>query len=145
MSYVEVTRNRFEAEMDDMGFKHITLPGTVEMVFERDIPNSDFSVRVYSSIDPRTGVSRKVGADAVRVLLFNKAKERGAKVEKRVNRTGSEDGVMARTRSRAREVWGWYTQNKCSCGGVMVTRKGPKGNFLGCSNYPDCKNTSLIS
>jgi len=31
---------------------------------------------------------------------------------------------------------------KCSkCGGDMVLRKGPYGNFAGCSNYPNCKNT----
>lgn len=144
MAYVEVTRNRFESEMNDMGFSHIRIPGTLEMVFERII-NNDFAVRIYSSIDPRTGVSRKVGADAIRVLLFNKTKDRGVKVEKRVNRTGTEDGVLTRTRDRAREVWGWYTKNQCSCGGVMVERKGPKGKFLGCSNYPDCKNTAQVS
>ena len=145
MAYVEISRNRFEAEMGDMGFNHIRIPGTLEMVFERMIPNSDFSVRIYSSIDPRTGVSRVVGSDAIRVILFNHKKDRGLKVEKRVNRTGTEDNVLARTRSRAREIWGWYRDNKCSCGGVMVKRKGSKGEFLGCSNYPDCKNTAQVS
>ena len=27
------------------------------------------------------------------------------------------------------------------CGGKLVQRKGPYGNFLGCSNYPECKYT----
>ena len=141
MSYVIVTRDRFEAEMDDMGFAHINIPGTLEMVFERDIPNSDFAVRIYSSIDPRHGVSREVGTDAIRVLLFNKVKDRSLKIEKRVNRTGSEDKVLARVRNRARDVWAWHTNNKCSCGGVMVQRKSASGSFLGCSNYPTCKKT----
>jgi len=25
------------------------------------------------------------------------------------------------------------------CGGTLVQRKGPYGDFLGCSNYPKCK------
>lgn len=141
MSYVIVTRNRFEAEMADMGFTHINIPGTLEMVFERHIPDSDFVVRIYSSIDPRHGVSRKVGTDAIRVLLFNKPNNRPLKVERRVNRTGSEDKVMKRVRERARDVWGWYGMHKCSCSGVLVQRKSAKGAFLGCSNYPTCKNT----
>lgn len=32
--------------------------------------------------------------------------------------------------------------NKCSkCGGKMIEKNGKYGKFLGCSNYPDCKNT----
>lgn len=32
--------------------------------------------------------------------------------------------------------------NKCPyCGGLLVERQGPYGNFLGCSNFPNCKYT----
>ena len=31
---------------------------------------------------------------------------------------------------------------KCPyCGGLLVKRQGPYGDFLGCSNFPDCKYT----
>ncbi len=30
------------------------------------------------------------------------------------------------------------------CGGNLVIRKSKKGRFVGCSNYPDCKNTYTI-
>jgi len=30
------------------------------------------------------------------------------------------------------------------CGGTLVLRKSRKGRFVGCSNYPDCKNTYRI-
>lgn len=34
------------------------------------------------------------------------------------------------------------TEQNCPyCGGKLVQRKGPYGNFLGCSNYPECKYT----
>ena len=30
------------------------------------------------------------------------------------------------------------------CGAIMRFKKGPYGEFLGCSNYPNCKTTSKI-
>ena len=149
MAYVAVTRDRFEAEMNDMGFTHINIPGTAEMVFERDIPKNDFAVRIYSTIMPRTRLSRDVGKDAIRIQLFNKVKDRPIKSEGRVNRTGTEDGVMERTRQRARDAWAWATkaEHQCDsdgCGGLMTKRTGKNGEFLGCSNYPECKNTAQV-
>lgn len=35
------------------------------------------------------------------------------------------------------------TAPKCpKCGGAMTPRKGPRGRFWGCKNYPECKSTS---
>lgn len=35
---------------------------------------------------------------------------------------------------------------KCpQCGGALVERKGPRGKFLGCSNFPKCRYTREIS
>lgn len=31
------------------------------------------------------------------------------------------------------------------CGNPMVVRKGPKGEFFGCSSYPKCRNVKAIS
>ena len=146
MSYVEVTREDFEAQMTEMGFDRIDVSGTGELVYERKIPNTKFGVRILSSISKHTGVSRDVGADAIRVTLWDYNKDKPIKIEKRVHRTGTVEGVLQRTRDRAREIWGECSKNKCSCGdGVMVKRKGSRGEFLGCSNYPDCKNTAPIS
>ena len=145
MAYVPIRRIAFESEMTAMGFAHVNVPGTLELVYERKIPNSIYGVRILSSIDPRNGLSRKVGADAIRVTLWNYTKDRPVKVERRVNRTGTEDGVLKRTKERAREVWHWAINNHCSCGnGVMVERNGKNGKFLGCSDYPTCKNTAQI-
>lgn len=36
-----------------------------------------------------------------------------------------------------------YVSEECPiCGGSLVVRQGRHGNFLGCSNYPDCKYTT---
>mgnify|MGYP003513470068 FL=1 len=34
---------------------------------------------------------------------------------------------------------------KCTkCGGYMLKRKGPRGEFYGCSNFPFCRNSMEI-
>ncbi|WP_346774043.1 topoisomerase DNA-binding C4 zinc finger domain-containing protein [Brevibacillus sp. SYP-B805] len=30
------------------------------------------------------------------------------------------------------------------CGNQMVLRKGPRGEFYGCSAYPKCRNTKAV-
>lgn len=37
------------------------------------------------------------------------------------------------------------TQMCNRCGKPMVLRKGPKGEFLGCSSFPKCRNTKPVS
>jgi hypothetical protein len=142
MTYVTIHKEAFDKEMSDMGFSEVAVSGTSEIVYERQIPNTKYGVRILSSIDSR-GVGRDVGKDAVRITLWDYNKNRPVKAQRRVNRTGTEEGVLKRTRERARDVWGWALKNQCECGnGVMVERKGSNGSFLGCSNYPECKKTA---
>jgi len=79
MAYVPVRRNIFEAEMTDMGFAHVDVKGTLELVYERKIPHTVYGVRILSTIDPRNGISRSVGTDAIRVTLWNYTKDRPVK------------------------------------------------------------------
>ena len=32
----------------------------------------------------------------------------------------------------------------CSCGAMMIERKGKYGAFMGCTKYPDCKETRKL-
>jgi len=35
-----------------------------------------------------------------------------------------------------------FHNNQCpQCGGTLARRKGTRGKFMGCSNYPNCKYT----
>jgi len=48
---------------------------------------------------------------------------------------------------RARDAWGYVTQHKehhCSCGSIMIARKARGKSFLGCSAFPECKQTRQI-
>ena len=38
-----------------------------------------------------------------------------------------------------------FSRKKCEkCGKLMEIKRGPYGNFLGCSGYPECKNIKPI-
>jgi len=36
------------------------------------------------------------------------------------------------------------TQTYSRCGQPMILRKGPRGEFYGCSSFPKCRNTKAI-
>ena len=146
--FAEITLEQFENEMSDMGFAQKNLDGVKEFAFSREIPNTPFSVLVFSSIDIRTNLTRDNGKDAIRITLWNNRTNRPIKVEKRVNRVGEVIEVLSRTRQRCRDIWSLHTKNHCNkCDdGIMVTRKIKRGDnkgktFQGCSNFPECNNT----
>ena len=169
--YVEITLDDFKQEIEgEMGFTCINAnKGSLndtrggyaeEYIYERVVKHNNlddmmqtlrgddfrYSIRVYSSVDRRTGTTRESGQDAIRVTLYDLFKGRPVKVEKRVNRT---QNALSNMRTRAREMW-QYVANKSNtcptCKSLLVKRvaKRTKQQFLGCSNYPECKHTQNI-
>ena len=134
----------FAGWMRDIGFTEVDLPGTWEHVWERPVncrlSTGRYAVRIYSSVSRNSGVSRESGGDAIRVLLVDTTRDRPV-LSYQVNRT---EGAHNNTVRRAREAYGYVSQDAshhCACGGLMVLRKGAKGQFWGCSSFPDCKQT----
>ena len=138
-TYVPINATAFKAVIEnEMGFGEIYIDGTYERVWERKIPNTNYSVRVFSSIV--NNCTRDVGEDAIRVTLFNLITERPIAVEKRVNRTLN---ALSNMKERARDVWRYAIDknNKCpECGDLLVPRKGKYSEFVGCNNFPSCKH-----
>ena len=137
------TRQQFEVLMNEMGFLEISRLGTFEHTYERLIANvpSDrrFAVRIYSTVDVGTGVTRQNGSDAIRVMVYDTLRNRPV-TDWNVHRTTN---AFTNTKERAREAWRYVLNSKhhCTCGCMMVERNGKHGPFLGCTNYPKCKNT----
>lgn len=142
--------NISEAEMREFleaqGFSQIRLSRTRELVFAKrvDQDNIPMSLRVYTGINPN-GVSREVGKDAIRVVLFMRTRD-GSIFKlggsKRVHR------VLFWKKNLQKRLDSWLDsmpKHKCSqCGSPMLPRNGKYGKFLGCSNW-DCKNTLNIT
>ena len=138
--YVQINENSFREMVEtQMGFTLVPLTGVNEKVWQRPIPNTSFAVRIFSTIE--LGISRNCGEDAIRICLVNTANDRILKSE----RTYRTLNALTNMRDRAREVWSYTKKNMCECGcGVMIERKGKVGSFMGCSNYPTCRNTKPI-
>lgn len=123
------------------GFQVISVPGTKETVFGKRMPhNLPLTLRIYTGIE--NGVSRGVGEDAIRCTLFwrnSQGEVKKVSGDKRVHRVTN---------------WKANLQNRldnwnqdfimCSCGAPMIERKGKNGVFLGCCNYPVCRNTRQV-
>jgi hypothetical protein len=144
-TYCNVTK----AEMDDFllpqGFRSISLPNTVELVYGKraDQGGIPLTLRVYTGILPG-GESRQVGEDAMRVVLFMKAPDsRIVKLggSKRVHRV---NGWRNNLQNRLDSWLDYLPKDKCECGMPMVPRKGQFGTFLGCTGYPTCQKTRKV-
>jgi len=144
--YVNVTQSEMEEHLLPQGFKLVTVPGTVELVYGKRVDRDDLmlTLRVYTGIVP-SGNSRGVGEDAMRVTIFQRTSEGTVKMaggSKRVHRV---KGWRKNLQNRI-DAWEDLLGPQCpACGNLMVERDGRNGKFYGCSNYPDCKKTLPLS
>ena len=143
--YVNITAEEMHQFLVEKGFEAISLDGTVEAVYGKRVHQDSLqlTLRVYTGVVGSN--SRKVGDDAIRVNLWMKLKDgRIIKLSgsKRVHRV---EGWRTNLKKR---IDGWlesFPKSKCKkCGYPMLVRKGPQGPFLGCSDYPVCKNTKSL-
>lgn len=141
-TYVQPTLAEFQAVLVDRGFKPLTLPGTLELVFGKrvDKDNRPLSLRVYTSLNPN-GLGRACGEDAIRVEVYFKTTEGKVKRvggSRRVNRVpGWADRLVERV-----DRWEEALGPDCpACGCPTVERTGSWGTFFGCCQYPACRGT----
>lgn len=139
--FVSISRKEMEDFLLPRGFTLIKLENTYELVYAKRVhkDNLKLSLRVYTGI-LENGISRGIGEDAIRVLLFMKrADDSIVKLSsyKRVNRIESwQENLQKRIDSWIND----FPDKKCkSCKMPMILRKGKNGSFYGCSNFPSCR------
>jgi hypothetical protein len=139
--YTPFTLAQFTEVMDRLGFNRIEIAGTHEYVFERAFEETRFSIRIYSSITVGTSVTRECGADAIRITIFDRklGKQTYSQV---VHRT---QNALTNLVTKAREAHAYKNAHKCTCGSLMVERSGKGRKFLGCTAFPECKQTRQVS
>lgn len=150
-NYVERTKEEMDALLiEKYKFRLVRLEGTAEYVYQRDGVQIPYSIRVYSSVDVRTGRTRDCGDDAIRVVMVHQATGKAKKImgEKanastgtRINRTKN---AMVNLEKRVRQYMLMGTFYRCEkCGGLMAVRtnKSNGEKFLGCLDYPECNGT----
>ena len=139
--YQEITDDDMEDFMTYLGFKQAD-PGHPcgETVYEAPY-GEGFRIRVDSTISGGSG--RRAGGDAIRVICVNEANQ-GFHSTTRVHRTQNwRKHLLTRIDSIHEDV---PKPKECtSCGdGIMLPKRGRNGVFLGCSNYPNCRNTENV-
>jgi hypothetical protein len=138
--YYPITQQEMAAFLEGQGFWPITLPNVTELVWGKrvDRDGQALSLRIYTGIS-RSGTSRNVGTDAIRVQVFHRDAD-GTVVRigtsKRVHRV---KGWKRNLQSRI-DSWHEMLGPGCpKCGAPMVLRKPPKGKtwrpFYGCVRW----------
>ena len=154
--FVKVDEPRFTDHLDLIGAAVKNAGGEAnwltvghERVFEIRPPHQQVWVRTFTTM--AHGRVRDCGKDAVRVTLITKSASgtKGISKGRRLLRTAPKDAddrqgiFLRRVTDAIREAYRAARDHPtCSeCGSAMVTRTSKHGRFLGCSDYPTCKNT----
>lgn len=87
-----------------IGLSHVRchLCGMTCSVSDKVIFPGELMIKIYSSIDPRTGYSRDTGKDSIRLVLCNGKGKPVGKVDKYTTRV---KGWETRLRAKLRELW----------------------------------------
>lgn len=147
--YVQPTKEEFEKCIEDTGHEweiDMKAPGK-EYVYESHdfMPDHNGIVlRIYSTIDKRTDMARSKGADAIRLVVFNRHIMRPMGGRKKTLRIKTYCKNLRKKIESIFDQWDEYVTQCEECGGWMVIREGRYGEFLGCSNYPECDHTEQI-
>lgn len=118
MAYIDVPAEAIRAALTSAGFRLMDQEGGTiyneEVWFRAHTGDAKFAVKVYSSVKRGATGARACGADAIRVVAIRHApgskdplegQWKGLWKAKRVFRTGTVDGVIARMLERMREAY----------------------------------------
>jgi hypothetical protein len=140
--YVDITKQEFDEFMEHLGFE-CTNPNSSfeEYVYSYSWHDNIYECKIYSSISPQKGGSKKRGADAIRLIVLIHTEDGTQCVHKasRVYRIGTWRQNLAKRIDAALDIGSHDQFRLCKkCGSPMVGREGRYGFFYGCSAYPTC-------
>jgi len=135
MSYSEITQKEFEDVLTQRGYKFQMVKDSYAKENVYLIESNGNFIKIFSSIE--NGVSRKVGADAIRVVAWDPVSNLPVmSSEARVYRTdGWRENLVTRIEGVNAKMSG---AEKCKiCGGILVERMNSrtKETFMGCLNW----------
>lgn len=143
--YVPISEDEFTRAMDAIGFRKENQPGFWEMSWVRDVVTKSgrefpYLIRVDSTIDLRTGMSRETGEDAIRLTVIDKVTKRPASGDDFRERAFRTLNALSNTTDKARALFKAVVAGPhCpKCGSLMVQRcsKAPGAvPFWGCTHY----------
>ena len=152
-TYTPISKRQIETFFDGTDFQKLDTDDK-EIVYGKRVDDEiglgiPVTMRVYTSVDKRTGVSRKNGSDAIRVYLFYRDKNGTVKRlcgTRRVHRTQNwTKNLSTRIMKASKNVFSKHTCPKCDSPMVLRTNGNSGNTFWGCSSYPVCSHTIFHS
>lgn len=143
--YDQFTREEFEEFLDEQpySFELVELPAVKELVYDHKPMEDDMpriSLRLFSTIDKRTGVVREKGSDAIRAVLFDTRGSGNLTGERKTLRIKSWRSNLAPKIERLAENAPSYVHECPRCKTTILRPKeGQYGSFYGCPSYPNCQ------
>lgn len=144
--YKEITRGemrRFLKDIDPSFFEEKQNPSKEMVMSNREVATHYPSIvlKVFTTIEQKTGVSRRKGADAIRTVLWDTKNGRPITGKKKTLRIKTWKKNLRPKIEELIEDADDYIKACSECNGWMVIRDGQYGKFYGCSNHPSCQNT----
>jgi len=148
------TRKEFEEFLDSLEYDFDLAEHAIgEYVYEYCDPiegHPEVSVRVFSSVDKQTDVTREKDSDAIRTVIWDSnsrtvigGKTKTLRIKSwRKNLRAKIVDLIEDTESRVTRCPNKDEAYKCS--GWLVKREGEHGKFLGCTRYPTCEYTEEV-
>jgi hypothetical protein len=144
-NYTNITKSEMLEFLSPLGFSELKIPNCSELVLGKRIDKNGIplSLRVYTGIVSEN--SRGCGDDAIRVNTFARNLNNECKKVVTCRRVNRVAGWRKNLQTRIHEVCQKSPSQSCNCGNPMVLREGKFGEFLGCTNYPECKETRRLN
>jgi superfamily II RNA helicase len=99
--FVKLTKEEFEKMLPD--FEIVNDPKSKEIIYQFKTETPNVAVRIYSTVDIRTGVTRDKGKDAIRVVFWDSLNNRPIGKGKKILRTEGATSVGDRLVNRVQE------------------------------------------
>lgn len=151
-TYQRISREDFEDFLDDNGWEWELVGETYkghgfdnftgELVYRiKGIEEDKLELRVYSSIEKSSGLSRDKGKDAIRTVIWHKEEQRPIGGRTRTHRITTWKKNLRKKIESLLDEWKDEVEVCDECGSFMAKREGQYGPFYGCLSYPRCENT----
>jgi len=102
VAFVTLSKEQFEDILPG-DYEEIELPNCKEHVYQIGTKNEDVNVRIYSTVDKHTNETRKIGADAIRIIFWGTNSDRPIGKSKKVLRVEGKTTIQERITSRINE------------------------------------------
>lgn len=100
--FVTLTKEEFEAILPE-GWREVGGERAWERIYEIPTQKPGLTVRIYSTVDKRTDITRACGADAIRVVFWDDYNDRPLGKGKKILRVEGRTTIQSRISGRIRE------------------------------------------